>query len=70
MIFSPKVVVFRVGEAFFDFNDQNFDFDSARQVPPYDKKNLGRKVSYIDRYYHKLEKIDLCMPQTHIQRFL
>ena len=68
-VFS-KVIVTRVEVAFFDFIVQNLDFNSARHVPPYDKKKFDQKFSYIDRYYHKLEKIDLCMPQTNIQRFL
>ena len=33
----PKVIVTRVEVAFFDPIDQNLDFGSARQVPPYDK---------------------------------
>ena len=42
------MVVFRVEEAFFDSIDQNLDFGSARQVPPYDKKFFGQKLSFID----------------------
>ena len=45
----PKVIVTRVEVTFFDFIAQNLDFDSASQVPPYDKKNFSQKLSYIDR---------------------
>ena len=39
MIWIPsKVIVTRIKEAFFDSIDKNLEFNSARQVPPWDKK--------------------------------